>query len=207
MSLLASHLATMFPHASHINEHEDCQDCTRTQAWLSGRTRAAMRSDTKDVSRAGSWIIGAFDWGAQSWPLYWCDLNQRRQIDCGAFASIFSQCLMIAEVPHNRVQVIFPASPQERVKWSQTWCDASASTAWILDGHAYHESIIVHADKRESVFIDTTDMVAIEARCDDPRYSPRFVRVVPDGWRPKTNEVAVAGRSLQIGTWQTWETE
>ena len=207
MSLLASRLAAIFPHASRIHEHEDCQECTRTQAWLSGRTRAAMHSHANDASRAGSWLIDAFDWGAHSWPLYWCDLNQQREIDCGAFASIFSYCLTIAEVPHNRVQVIFPASPQERVKWDQTWCDASASTAWILDGHAYHESIIVHPDKRGSVFIDTTDMVVIEARCDDPRYRPQFVRVIPDGWQPNMSEVSVAGRSLQVGTWQAWDTE
>lgn len=206
MNLLASRLETIFPHASRIHEHEDCHECTRTQAWLSGRTRAAMHSHADDASRAGSWLTDAFDWGAHRWPLYWCDLNQQRAIDCGAFASIFSYCLTIARVPHNRVQVIFPASPQERVKWDQTWCAASASTAWILDGHVYHESIIVHPDKQASVFVDTTNMVVIGARCDDPRYRPQLVRIIPDGWQPKMTEVSVAGRSLQVGTWQSWDT-
>ncbi len=205
MTLLTSDLASIFPSISHIHEHRDCRDCKRIQAWLSGRARVAMRSRPNDAHHAGSWLADAFDWGAHTWPLYWCDLNLQQEIDCGAFASLFSYCLTITETPHNRVQVIFPVSPQERVQWSRTWWDASASTAWILDGYVYHESIITHSKNRESAFIDTTDMVEIEAQCDDPRYTPRFVRVTLDGWQPKRTHVWVAGRCLRVGTWQAWE--
>lgn len=146
MNLLASRLETIFPHASRIHEHEGLPRVHKN-AGLAGRTRAAMHSHADDASRAGSWLTDAFDWGrtgGRSIGVISISNEQSTAVPSQAF---FSYCLTIARVPHNRVQVIFPGFPTG-ASWDQTWCAASASTAWILDGHVYHESIIVHPDKQ-----------------------------------------------------------
>lgn len=205
MTLLASQLRAIFPHVSSIQEHGECVECVRTRAWVTGRTKATIRTRGFDHAYAGSWLEDSFKWGANVWPLYWCELSMLSEIDCGAFASLFSHCLEVAQVPHNHAQVIFGASQQERAEWETMWRKASASTAWILDGHVYHESVVAHQSDSASLLIDTTDMMLLGDRCDDPRYTPVFIRVAPEGWRPASGAVAVAGRFLRVGLWESWE--
>lgn len=205
MDLRAKELEAAFPYVSHIDVHEDCPDCIRMQAWVAGRTRAMMRARDYDSPCGGSWLADAYEWGAHPWPLSWCHLKDRKEIDCGAFASLYSYCLEISRVPHNRVQMTFAASPQERAEWGRKWRDASVTTAWIREGYVYHESIIADAGESGNLLIDTTDMVILGERCDDPRYMPQFIRVTSEGWRPASGLLSVAGRSLRVGLWEAWE--
>lgn len=207
MNLASSRLYEKFPHISHITEHEGCQGCQRMRAWVAGRTRSMIHVRSYKGTQAGMWLKDSFEWGPHSWPLYWCDLEDQLQIDCGAFASLFSHCLKTALVPHNRAQMIFAATSQERAQWDKRWRDVSAPSRWILDASVYHESIVAFPDDGGSQLIDTTDMVLLVDRCDDPRYKPLFVRVTPQGWNPAAGTVTVAGKSLQIGRWQRWDVQ
>lgn len=207
MNLRASQLHERFPHVSHITEHEGCWECRGMKAWVAGQTLAMMHTRSYDDAQAGLWLKDSFEWGAHSWPLCWCDLKDQQQIDCGAFASLFSYCLEISLIPHNRAQVIFAATPQERALWDRRWRDVAAPRTWILDSNAYHESLVAFPRERGSVLIDTTDMVLLGDHCDDPRYRPLFVCITPDGWKPAEGIVSVAGRSLRVGCWQPWDAQ
>jgi hypothetical protein len=80
-----------------------------------------------------------YEWGPSQWPMHWCDVVERKVIDCGAHAAMaheaFTPAGSLLSVPSS----FSATAPTPPISGRSKWGDEQVSDHWIDDDLIYHE--------------------------------------------------------------------
>jgi hypothetical protein len=139
---------------SALSHHGDTC-CQLAKQWILSLDRSFLVD--KNAKRAPYWIRMQYEWGPNSWPLYWCEMVKKKAIDCGALAAVSREIFQSRGLNALPVQLIEEFASQDALQWQKKWTNEGYLANWILEPYVYHEACaLVDADRRIMVW-DPTD--------------------------------------------------
>ena len=139
-------------------QHHGGACCAIAKQWFHGMARANDFSIADNLSHQGpAWLHLKFNWGANRWPAYWCDLMQSRTFDCGVFAALSREIFRLKGMTAHPGQIIQYFGAQATSHWSAAWHNKTQAFGWIGDGFVYHEVAIVENSDGSCRIYDPTD--------------------------------------------------
>lgn len=156
---------------SHISSHATTC-CEEAKLWFLTSDQARKISQPLP-----EWIRHRWKWGPNTWPIHWCELIARAEIDCGALASLTAHALDQRGQDFYRAQIIQRYDYLATKNWSSRWRVVPGSASdWIDGPFAYHEVIalvIGQCNGRDIIRLwDSTD------GCYLPEFSENYGGVV-----------------------------
>jgi hypothetical protein len=125
---------------SYISEHNSfC--CKTAKEWLLSMDRSFWIS--RGCLVGPSWIRERYEWGPSSWPLYWCEIPNLKEIDCGGLAAIARELFSSRGLVSLSAQLILQFSDQIIHHWKRKWMFRGYPTTWIFKRFIYHEACAV----------------------------------------------------------------
>jgi hypothetical protein len=100
------------------------------------------------------WLREKFNWGASSFPIYWCEAVRKKTLDCGALAALAHEVFTVRGVETLRAQLVQRFSMVATDQWSCSWSEnGDTELRWIDHDLIYHEGCaIVTGDKEIKVW-------------------------------------------------------
>jgi len=96
------------------------------------------------------WLRQKFNWGASSFPIYWCEVVRRKTLDCGALAALAHEVFTVRGVKSFRVQLVQRFSQVATEQWSCSWRDdGDLPLRWIDKDLIYHEGCAIAVGDNE----------------------------------------------------------
>lgn len=145
---------------SLVGDHGDAL-CRRARTWFNALDKSLCAGATPFAGPR--WIRERFRWGPSPWPLFWCEVPERKQLDCGALAAMSREVFLDRGVACAPVQLIQRFSLSDSLHWNRKWSDAGDRADWIRGSLVYHEGCAVSGrDDQVSVW-DPTDNFWIDS--------------------------------------------
>lgn len=125
--------------ASEISHHgKMC--CEMAREWLT----STDFSETGGSIYAGPrWLRWKFNWGASSFPIYWCEAMRKKTLDCGALGALAHEIFNVRGVTAHRAQMVQRFSEAATNQWARSWNDDSEPLPWTNRDLIYHEGCAV----------------------------------------------------------------
>jgi len=125
---------------SQISVHEGpC--CRAAREWFLATARSAFSLWGPEPA----WIGRRWSWGPTSWPLHWCEVVERRELDCGALAELAALAWSCTGANVWRVQLVEEAGQEWIEEWQTRWQAAATAPEWIWGERFYHEVVGIAA--------------------------------------------------------------
>jgi hypothetical protein len=124
-----------FPHSCLSHHGDACCDVARE--WILANDYAQLNGG--DLLTGPRWLRAKYEWGPSSWPMHWCDVVERKVIDCGAHAALAHEAFAARGVTSFRAQFVQRYSEDATSQWRKKWGDEKVSDHWITDDLIYHE--------------------------------------------------------------------
>lgn len=134
-----------FP-ASTISHHgRRC--CRVAREWLFSTDYSQLNGES---SLAGPrWLRQKFTWGPSPWPISWCEVVERKVLDCGALAALAHEIHTARGLRSFPAQFIQQFSQNATRQWSAKWEADSIPVYWIKEDLIYHEGCALIAHQNE----------------------------------------------------------
>lgn len=132
--------------ASEISHHGG-MCCEIAREWIVSTDFSELGGAS--VYTGPRWLRQRFDWGASSFPIYWCEAVRKKTLDCGALAALASAVFAARGVKTFRVQMVQRFSEISTGQWSNSWNDSSEQLAWMNDDLIYHEGCAIAGNEGE----------------------------------------------------------
>lgn len=127
-------------HASEISHHgQMC--CEIAREWITATDFSELNGGS--VLSGPRWLRQKFNWGASSFPIYWCEAVRRKTLDCGALAALAAEVFNARGVKSYRAQMVQRFSEVSTLQWSNGWNDSSEPLRWMNDDLIYHEGCAI----------------------------------------------------------------
>jgi hypothetical protein len=127
-------------HPSQISHH-GALCCEIAREWITATDHSALNGDC--VFTGPRWLRQKFNWGASTFPIYWCEAVRKKTLDCGALAALAHEVFVVRGVRCSRVQLVQKFSAVATSQWTNSWSEDSAPLAWIRDDLIYHEGCAI----------------------------------------------------------------
>jgi hypothetical protein len=124
-----------FPYSCLSHHGDACCDVARE--WLLSMDYAQLNGG--DLSTGPRWLRQKYEWGPSSWPMHWCDVVNRKVIDCGAHSALAHEAFLARGKTAFRAQFIQRYSADSVAQWRKKWGDEQVSDHWLSDDVIYHE--------------------------------------------------------------------
>jgi hypothetical protein len=124
-----------FPISDLCHHGEACCDVARE--WIVSMDFAQLNGG--DILSGPRWMRAKYEWGPSPWPMHWCELVERKVIDCGAHSAIAHEAFIARGVTAFRAQFIQRYSSDAMAQWRGKWGDEQVSDHWIGEDVIYHE--------------------------------------------------------------------
>jgi hypothetical protein len=124
-----------FPYSCFTHHGDACCDVARE--WVVAMDFAQLNGG--DLSSGPRWMREKYEWGPSSWPMHWCDVVERKVIDCGAHAAMAHEAFTARGVTAFRAQFVQRYSTDATDQWKSKWGDEEVSDHWIDEDLIYHE--------------------------------------------------------------------
>jgi len=124
-----------FPYSCFSHHGEAC--CEVAREWILAMDYAQLNGG--DLLTGPRWLRQNYEWGPSVWPMHWCEVVERKVIDCGAHAALAHEAFTGRGVPAFRAQFVQRYSTDATAQWRQKWGDEQVSDHWLHDDHIYHE--------------------------------------------------------------------
>jgi hypothetical protein len=125
-----------FPHSAFSHHGKACCDVARE--WVSSMDYAMLNGG--DLATGPRWIRARYKWGASPWPMHWCEVVERKVIDCGAHAALAHEVFTSRGQTSFHAQFVQKYSPDATAQWRDAWEEEQASCHWLTDDIIYHEA-------------------------------------------------------------------
>lgn len=90
------------------------------------------------------WLRQKFNWGASSFPIFWCEAVRKKTLDCGALAALGHEVFAARGIRSFRVQLIQRFSKHSTSQWSSSWREeGDVKLRWINKDLIYHEGCAI----------------------------------------------------------------
>lgn len=128
-------------HPSQISHHgQMC--CEIAREWITATDFSELGGGS--LYAGPRWLRQKFNWGASSFPIYWCEAVRRHTLDCGALAALAHEVFTVRGVESYRVQLVQKFSQVATTQWSCSWSDGDATELrWIDKDLIYHEGCAI----------------------------------------------------------------
>ena len=132
---LASARWQHFPYSCFSHHGEAC--CEVAREWIIANDYAQLNGG--DLLTGPRWLRQKYEWGPSVWPMHWCEVVERKVIDCGAHAALAQEAFAARGVTAFRAQFVQRYSADATAQWRKKWSDEQASDHWLTDDDIYHE--------------------------------------------------------------------
>ncbi|HEY0429991.1 MAG TPA: hypothetical protein VGC76_19560 [Pyrinomonadaceae bacterium] len=134
-------------HPSQISHHgELC--CEMAREWVMATDFSELNGG--NVFTGPRWLRQKFNWGASSFPIFWCEAVRKNTLDCGALAALAHEVFTTRVVKSFRVQLIQRFSEVATSQWSCSWSEnGDSQLRWIDNDLIYHEGCAILVRDRE----------------------------------------------------------
>jgi hypothetical protein len=128
-------------HPSQISHHgKMC--CEITREWITATDFSELNGG--NVFTGPRWLRQKFNWGASSFPIYWCEAARKNTLDCGALAALAHEVFSVRGVKSFRIQLVQRFSQAATDQWSSSWsADGDTEMRWIDRDLIYHEGCAI----------------------------------------------------------------
>jgi hypothetical protein len=133
-------------HPSHISHHGKLC-CEIAREWITATDFSALNGDCKFTGPR--WLRQKFNWGASTFPVYWCEAVRKDTLDCGALAALAYEVFTARGVKTSRVQLVQKFSEVATGQWISSWSENCAPLPWIKDDLIYHEGCAIETGERQ----------------------------------------------------------
>ncbi len=121
---------------SCLSHHGDAC-CEVAREWIVANDFAQLNGG--DPLTGPRWLRQRYEWGPSAWPMHWCDVVERKVIDCGAHAALAHEAFLARGLTAFRAQFIQRYSADATSQWRKKWGDEQVSDHWLTDDLIYHE--------------------------------------------------------------------
>jgi hypothetical protein len=132
--------------ASEISHHGG-MCCEIAREWITSTDFSELGGSS--IYTGPRWLRLKFNWGASSFPIYWCEAVRKKTLDCGALAALASEIFNARGVKNYRLQMVQRYSEVSTSQWSNSWHDTSEQLRWMNDDLIYHEGCAVQVSDSE----------------------------------------------------------
>ena len=142
---LASARWQTFP-ISYLSHHGD-SCCEVARQWIVAMDFAQLNGG--DRQSGPRWLRAKYEWGPSPWPMHWCELVDRKVIDCGAHSALAHEAFVARGVTAFRAQFIQRYDDDAQAQWRSKWGAEQVSDHWLGGEVIYHEgnAILVGDDE------------------------------------------------------------
>lgn len=123
------------------------------------------------------WIVNRFKWGPVCYPIYWCEVLEKDELDCGVHAALAHEVFTGRDVKSFRVQLIQEYTKDAALQWHAVWSEEAAVTDWINENLIYHEACAVLLPSGNLKIWDPSAGWWIDSRATSGYGSPRAIRL------------------------------
>lgn len=183
--------------ASRISHHGGAC-CEQARAWLLTLDRSRRAAEPQ--LSGPKWIVQQYPWGPSDWPIYWCELVQAENLDCGALADLTRTVFTARGVVCLSVQLVQQYSTDDAKHWISTWREASRHVDWIVGPFSYHEACAVLGDEGNIRIWDSTDNVWISRRATDGYGAVVAIRI--PALEHDFSSLSWEGQRIEPNVWQ-----
>ena len=166
-----------FPYSCFSHHGKACCDIARE--WIVANDYAQLNGG--DLSTGPRWLRQKYEWGPSAWPMHWCEIVERKVIDCGAHAALAHEAFAARGVTAFRAQFIQKYSADATAQWRRKWGDEQVSDHWLTDDAIYHEGNALLVGEDEVKLWDASAGWWINPRQAGGYGSLIAVRVFADG--------------------------
>jgi hypothetical protein len=132
-------------HPSQISHH-GALCCEIAREWITSTDFSELNGDC--VYTGPRWLRQRFDWGASTFPIYWCEAVRKKTLDCGALAALAYQVFTARGVKSYRVQIVQEFSDVATAQWSSSWNPGNEPLPWVNGDLIYHEGCAIETGDR-----------------------------------------------------------
>ena len=183
-----------FPHSAFSHHGKACCDVARE--WVSSMDYAMLNGG--DLASGPRWIRARYKWGASQWPMHWCEVVERKVIDCGAHAALAQEAFTARGVAAYRAQFVQKYSADATSQWRKKWGDEQVSDHWLTDDDIYHEGNALLVGEDEVKLWDASAGWWIDPRQSGGYGSLLSVRV----FARERESFRWGGRHIAANTWE-----
>ena len=167
-----------FPISTLSHHGEACCDVARR--WIVAMDFAQLNGG--DRLSGPRWLRARYEWGPSPWPMHWCELVERKVIDCGAHSALAHAAFEGRGVTAFRAQFIQSYSPDAQAQWRTKWGAEQVSDHWLGEDSAiYHEGNAILAGYDEVKLWDSSAGHWLNPRHVEGYGSLSAVRLFADG--------------------------
>ena len=124
-----------FPYSSLVHHGDAC--CEVAREWIIANDYAQLNGG--DLLTGPRWLRQKYEWGPSPWPMHWCDVVERKVIDCGAHAALAHEAFTARGLTAFRAQFVQRYSADATAQWRKKWGDEQVSDHWLTEDTIYHE--------------------------------------------------------------------
>jgi len=135
--------------------HHGTGCCEVARQWIVAMDFAQLNGG--DRMSGPRWLRARYEWGPSPWPMHWCELVERKVIDCGAHSALAHEAFTARGVTAFRAQFIQRYSNDAQAQWRSRWGADQVSDHWLGDDAAiYHEGNAILAGEDEVKLWDSS---------------------------------------------------
>lgn len=117
--------------------HHGAACCESARDWIVLMDFAQLNGSC--MTSGPRWLRERYEWGPSPWPVHWCEIVDRKTIDCGAHSALAHEAFKARGLAAYRAQFIQRYSIEAIQQWRLKWRDAGISDYWLAEGMIYHE--------------------------------------------------------------------
>jgi hypothetical protein len=134
-----------FPHSAISHHGTACCDVARE--WVLSMDYAMLNGG--DLASGPRWLRERYKWGPSAWPIHWCEVVERKVIDCGAHAALAHEVFLARGLTSFHAQLVQKYSPDATSQWRGKWAEEDVSCHWLTDDIIYHEATVLMVGEDE----------------------------------------------------------
>jgi hypothetical protein len=170
--------------------------CELAREWLGHTDFSAMNGGK--MLAGPRWLRQRFGWGPGTYPVHWCEVLAKKDLDCGVHAALAHEVFLRRGVESYRAQFVQEFSTVASGAWQRAWEKEGASCRWIADELIYHEGCAVVCDENTIKLWDPSAGWWIDPRTTRGYGSLRAVRVAAAG----SADLRWGDHAITPGRWQ-----
>ena len=125
-----------FPHSTISHHGAAC--CEVAREWVRAMDYAMLNGG--DEASGPRWLRARDKWGPSAWPIHWCELVERKVIDCGPHAALAHEVFAARGLTAFHAQFVQRYSADATSQWRARWAEEDVSCHWLADDLIYHEA-------------------------------------------------------------------
>ena len=125
-----------FPHSSISHHGTAC--CEVAREWVTSMDYAMLNGGGEESGPR--WLRARYKWGPSPWPIHWCEVVERKVIDCGAHAALAREVFAARGLISFHAQFVQRYSADATGQWRAKWTREDVSCHWLADDIIYHEA-------------------------------------------------------------------